>query len=175
MDSTRDRLPASLTTDRLVLATPTLAHVPALARLANNKAVHAMLSRLPHPYGESDGAFFVQTIARGTEEFAWAILHEGDYIGSIGLHILPERHPELGYWLGEPFWGQGFATEAALAVVAAARTAGAQKLRARALLVNQGSRNVLRKAGFVETGETIDDTGALSGQAMMQMLLEFDA
>ena len=175
MDRSRDRLPATVTTDRLVLTTPSLAHVPEMAVLANNRAIYAVLSRLPHPYDESHGRFFVEEIARGPEEFAWSILLQGRYIGTIGLHLLPGQAPELGYWLGQPFWGHGYATEAARAVVAAAREAGYPALRSRALLSNAGSRNVLAKAGFSEIGEAIDDAGTLVGQRMMQMRLEFSA
>ena len=175
MDRSRDRLPATLTTDRLVLTTPSLAHVPEMAVLANNRAIYAVLSRLPHPYDESHGRFFVEEIARGPEEFAWSILLQGSYIGTIGLHLLPGQAPELGYWLGQPFWGHGYATEAARAVVAAAREAGYPALRSRALLSNAGSRNVLAKAGFSEIGEAIDEAGTLVGQRMMQMRLEFSA
>ena len=174
MTSLKDALPKQLTTARLVLATPTLAHVPQMAVLANNQAIHAVLSRLPYPYAESDGRFFVEEIARGPEEFAWAIELGGRYIGSIGLNILPDQHPALGYWLGEPHWGQGYATEAGRAVVAAARAAGYSALRSRALLSNLGSRKVLRKLGFVETGEVLDQAGAPGGRAMMQMQLEFE-
>lgn len=174
MDSIKDRLPTSLLTDRLVLTTPALAHVPEMAVLANSKAIHQVLSRLPHPYDESHGRFFVETIARGPEEFAWSILRDGRFIGTIGLHLLPDLLPELGYWLGEPFWGQGYATEAAIAVVAAARAAGIPALRSRALLSNTGSRGVLRKAGFSEVGEAIDEQGTLVGQRMALMRLELE-
>ena len=173
MDSIRQRLAPTLVTERLVLTTPALTHVPAMARLANNKRIHAVLSRLPHPYGESDGQFFVQQIARGSEEWAWSILHEGNFIGTIGLHLLPEEVPGLGYWLGEPFWGQGFATEAAHAVVRAAQAAGLPALCSRALLGNAASIKVLRKAGFTEAGEAVDQTGTLVGQRVMLMRLEF--
>jgi len=170
----KDRLPTAIRTARLVLAAPTLAHVPEMAVLANNKAIHAVLSRLPYPYGESDGRFFVETIARGDSEYAWAIEHDGGFIGVMGLHMLPGRLPELGYWLGERHWGNGFATEAGLAVVAAARTAGAAGLRSRVLLDNHGSRKVLKKLGFLEVGEDIDTSGTLVGRKVMQMRLEFD-
>jgi RimJ/RimL family protein N-acetyltransferase len=173
MDSIKDRLPASITTDRLVLTTPTLAHVPEMAVLANSKAIYEVLSRLPHPYAESDGVFFIENIARGETEFAWSILLQGQFIGTIGLHLLPDLLPELGYWLGEPFWGQGYATEAAIAVVAAAKAAGIPALRSRALLTNAGSRGVLRKAGFSEIGEGVDEQGTLVGQHMALMRLEF--
>lgn len=174
MNSTRDRLPATITTDRLVLTTPILAHVPEMAVLANSRAIYEVLSRLPHPYDESHGRDFVENIARGPEEFAWSILLQGTYIGTMGLHLLPDQLPELGYWLGQPYWGHGYATEAAQAVVAAARIAGYRALRSRALLTNAGSRNVLRKVGFIETGEDVDKAGTLAGRQVMQMRLEFE-
>lgn len=173
MDSIKDRLPATITTDRLVLTTPAIDHVPEMAVLANNRRIYEVLARLPHPYDESHGRFFVEQIARGPEEFAWSILRDGTYLGTIGLHLLPGRPPELGYWLGEPHWGHGYATEAARAVVAAARAAGATALQSRALLGNAGSRNVLAKAGFIETGEAVDEGGTLAGRTVMQMRLEF--
>lgn len=168
-----DRLPPSIATDRLVLATPVLAHVPALAVLANNRRIYEVLARLPHPYSEADGRVFVEEIARGDEEFAWSILCDGAYIGTVGLHLLPGEAPELGYWLGEPYWGQGYATEAARAVVAAARDAGATELRSSALVTNSGSRNVLRKAGFVEVGEGPSPNGTNAGKPAVFMRLEF--
>jgi RimJ/RimL family protein N-acetyltransferase len=174
MTALKDRLPSTLTTARLVLATPAMAHVPQMAVLANNKRVYEVLSRLPHPYGEKDGEEFVTKIARGETEFAWSILAGGTYLGTIGLHILPNDLPELGYWLGEPHWGQGFATEAGRAVVDAARAAGAAALRSRALLSNSRSRNVLKKLGFTEIGERTDKDGTLKGRTVMLMRLEFD-
>jgi RimJ/RimL family protein N-acetyltransferase len=173
MDSIAHRLPATITTARLVLTTPTLAHVPQMALLANNRRIYEVLARLPHPYDESHGRIFVETIARGPEEFAWSILRGDDYIGGMGLH-LPGEVPELGYWLGEPHWGQGYATEAALAVVAAARAAGYPALRSRALASNAGSLNVLRKAGFVVTGEGPDPKGTNEGKPAVFLSLDFD-
>lgn len=173
MNSIRNRLPDTITTDRLMLTTPALAHVPEMAELANSMAIYQVLSRLPHPYQESHGRFFVENIARGPEEFAWSILLQGHYIGTMGLHLLPDMLPELGYWLGQPYWGHGYATEAAQAVVGAARSAGYPALRSRALLDNTGSRNVLRKVGFIETGEDVDRVGTLAGQQVMQMRLDF--
>jgi RimJ/RimL family protein N-acetyltransferase len=174
MDSITHRLPASLETDRLVLTTPTLAHVPQMAALANSRAIYEVLARLPHPYAESDGQFFVESIARSDEEFAWSILREDKFIGVIGLHLLPDQAPELGYWLGEPHWGQGYGSEAALAVVAAAKAAGIPELGSRALSSNARSRKVLAKAGFVETHEGPDPSGTNASKPTTFMRLEFD-
>ncbi|WEK04345.1 MAG: GNAT family N-acetyltransferase [Candidatus Devosia phytovorans] len=168
MDSIRDRLPATLTTLRLVLTTPALHHVPEMAVLANNRSIFEVLSRMPHPYDESHGRDFVDHVARGPQEFAWAIESDGHYIGTIGLNLLPGQAPALGYWLGQPYWSQGFATEAGRAVVAAAARAGYSRLRSRALVSNDASRHVLRKLGFVETGAVEDD----NGRQMVAMHLE---
>ena len=173
MNSIRDRLPATITTDRLMLTTPTLAHVPDIARLANNRRIYEVMSRLPFPYTETDARFFIETIVPSAEETCYAITRDAVFLGIVGLTYVEGRTPELGYWLGEPYWGEGYATEAARAVVAAAKATGIAGLRSRALLSNAGSRNVLRKIGFVEVGEDVDKAGTLAGRQVMQMRLEF--
>jgi len=172
MDRPSLRLPATMTTERLVLTTPSLAHVPAMAELANNETLLAVLTRLPNPYGETDAVFFVEEIARAGEEWAWSIELDGRFIGTIGLHLVDEQLPSLGYWLGEPYWGNGYGTEAARAVVGAAREAGFSALRSRALVSNAASIAVLRKVGFVELGQGIEETGTLVGQPVVLMGLD---
>ena len=175
MSSIKDRLPVSLTTERLVLTTPTLAHAPDIARLANNRRIHEVMSRLPFPYTLEDARFFIEDIVPSAAEKCYAITHDVTFMGIVGLTFAEGKAPELGYWLGEPYWGMGFASEAANAVVAAAKDIGMPLLRSRALLSNTGSRNVLRKLGFVELGEDTDKAGTLVGQRVMQMRLEFGA
>lgn len=172
--SLKDRLPTTLRTERLVLVTPTLAHAPAIAANANNANVHKWMSRLPYPYTLGDAEFFVNEIVPSAAEACFAIHAQDTFIGIVGLHFADGQVPELGYWLGEPYWGQGYASEAARAVVAAAQAAGAYALRSRARVDNAGSRNVLKKAGFVETGTTIESRHNLAGQTMVMMYLEFD-
>jgi RimJ/RimL family protein N-acetyltransferase len=174
MNSIKDRLPATLTTDRLVLTTPTLEHVPDIARLANNFAIYEMMARLPFPYSEDDARFFVEQIAPTDAEHCYAVLLGGtSFMGIVGLHFVDGMAPELGYWLGEPYWGQGYATEATRAVVNAAKLAGVPTLRSRALSHNARSSNVLRKNGFVETGEGPDPAGTNAGKPATFMTLEF--
>jgi RimJ/RimL family protein N-acetyltransferase len=162
-----------MTTDRLVLTTPTLAHASDIARLANNRRIHQVMSRLPFPYTLDHARIFIEQIAPSAEELCYAILGDDEFMGIVGLTFADGQAPELGYWLGEPYWGHGYATEAGHALVTAARSAGYPVLRSRALLSNAGSRNVLRKLGFAETGETVDQAGTLAGRRVMQMRLEF--
>lgn len=174
MNSMKDRLPATMTTDRLLLTTPTLAHVSDIARLANNARIHDVMSRLPFPYTEADALFFIEQVVTSPDERCYAILEHGVFMGVVGLRFEAGTLPELGYWLGEAFWGRGYASEAARAVVAAAKAAGIPALRSRALLTNTPSHNVLRKAGFTIIGEGTDEEGNLAGRRLALMRLEFD-
>ena len=169
----KDRLPTTIRTQRLVLVTPTLAHAPAIAALANNENVHKWMARLPFPYGLSDAEFFINEIVPSAGEYCLAITHDDELMGIVGLHFGDGQVPELGYWLGEPYWGQGYATEAAQAVVAAARAAGATALRSRALKDNHKSRHVLGKAGFVQTQEGPEPIGPNRGKPAVFLYLEF--
>lgn len=172
MTTLKHRLPATLTTARLVLTAPTMAHAAAIAQLCNNQNVHKWMSRLPFPYSLEDARFFIEEIVPSAEELCYGLLREGELIGVVGLHFVDGDTPELGYWLGEPYWGLGYATEAAHAVVEAARAAGAKALRSRARSTNTGSRNVLRKLGFVETGLVTETAGNLAGQEMVLLCLD---
>ena len=156
--------PDGLETERLRLVRPSLEHAEAMARLANNVRIHRVLSRLPHPYHPVNAVDFIVNFARTKSEHAYAIVtQEGSYVGIAGLHLRETAIPELGYWLGEPYWGMGYGTEAARGVVAAAKKSGALHLRARALWENQASVRVLTKAGFMATGEVVEDCGIHKG------------
>ena len=74
-------------------------------------------------------------------------------IGACGIGNL-NNEAELGYWIGRPYWGLGFATEASRAVVEIAKAIGHKKLVASHFTDNPASGNVLRKLGFQSTGKT---------------------
>ena len=172
MTALKHRLPATLTTARLVMTAPTMAHAASIAKLCNNANLHKWMARLPFPYALEDARFFIEEIVPSQEEACYGLLLDDALVGVVGLTIAGEEPPELGYWLGEPYWGHGYATEAAAAVVDAARAAGVAALRSRARSTNAGSRNVLRKLGFVETGTAIEANGNLKGQEMVLMRLD---
>lgn len=142
-----------LETERLVLRRPTLADVKAMARLANDRRVAQNTSRLPHPYTVGDAETFVEFIAQQPRDTSFAITREGDLLGVIGIDLGKPDVPEIGYWLGVPHWGRGYATEAARAVIDYAfEEFGSTELRAGARVVNPASRRVLEKCGFQWTG-----------------------
>jgi RimJ/RimL family protein N-acetyltransferase len=98
-----------LESERLILRPPRPADISAIAVWLGDYDVAKMTSRVPYPYGEADAEAFV---AAG-EKNRFVIQHKKDgvFLGMIGLHT--EDGNEFGYWLGKPFWGLGYATEAA--------------------------------------------------------------
>ena len=122
-----------LETERLLLRRPTLADVKAITHLANDRRIAVNTRRLPHPYLQDHAVDFVRGIANQQRETVFLI--ESDYapIGMVGIDWHQPERPELGYWLGVEYWGQGFATEAAR-------------------VANPASRNVLEKCGFQWSG-----------------------
>jgi RimJ/RimL family protein N-acetyltransferase len=158
----RDSLPGKITTRRLVLRAPIRGDVPDLTRLADNKAIADRLLRLPHPYTRADALGFIEIIAQRPDERPYAIVLDDRLVGVVGFTFVEGKAPELGYWLGEPYWGKGLMTEAARGLIDAAhRTGHFELIGARALEDNAASLNVLDKLGFRRTGKaTREDTGA---------------
>jgi len=137
-----------LETERLVLRRPTLADVKAIARVINDRRIAQNTARIPHPYAVSDAEHFVNFVGNQPQDTNFLITHDGEVIGGVGVG-LRSAAPEIAYWLGVPFWGQGYATEAARAVIDYAfEEFGAQELRAGVRVVNPASRRVLEKCGF---------------------------
>lgn len=145
----------TLTTQRLVLRRPQHADVPALVQLADNLHVAQMLARMPHPYGEAEARAFLAMAknSRTGAVYALTLAGSGAFIGCAGLNAT-DRGLELGYWIGEPFWKQGFATEAAHALVDLAFDATATNvLHASCRVINPASRRVIHKCGFQYAGQ----------------------
>jgi len=171
---TRDALPGKIETARLVLRAPMRGDVPALVALADNPAIAEKLSRLPSPYTRADGIAFVEIFAQRADERPFAITAaNGEFLGIVGFSYAMGQHPELGYWLGEPHWGQGIMTEAVKGLLEAAFATGFYPVvRARALQSNAASIHVLEKAGFRNIGAAIDPLGTNRGQPIFNFRLE---
>jgi RimJ/RimL family protein N-acetyltransferase len=145
----RDMLPGKIATRRLVLRAPMRADVPDLVRLADNKTIAERLANFPSPYTRADAAAFIEIFAQKAEQRPYAITLADRLIGVVGFSFTEGQSPELGYWLGEPHWGQGFMTEAARALIDAAHaTHQYDEIVARALADNAASLRVLEKLGF---------------------------
>lgn len=141
---------AKLITERLVLRPFRHADAQEFARLAGDWAVASMTSDIPFPL-DSAQAFLWLKPARG--EVRFAMEHRGQLIGGVGFYRRSSGSAELGFWLGRDWWGRGFATEAARAVI----SYGFRKHRVPVFtsahfIDNAASRNVLLKLGFEASG-----------------------
>jgi RimJ/RimL family protein N-acetyltransferase len=145
-----------LVTERLLLRAPHEDDIPELAELADNRRIAEMLGRMPHPYGEREARAFVATAGQRPVAgcaYAVTLAESGAFIGCAGLHGCSSGL-ELGYWIGEPHWGRGYATEAAHALVDLAfRATAIQRLHAACRVINPASRRVIHKCGFQYAGQ----------------------
>ena len=126
---------------------------PSMASYANNRRVWINLrDRFPHPYTTRDGRAFLRHAAEQQPESAFAIALQGEAVGGIGFQLQPDVErvsAEIGYWLGEPFWGRGIATDALVALTAyAITTHGLTRVYAVPFAWNTASCRVLEKAGY---------------------------
>jgi len=158
-----NRLPEILSTGRLVLRRPDEADAEAMSRLANNKKIHAVTSHMPYPYTLKDAIEFINKTSRSKTEHAFSVhTRDGDFIGTFGFTNRND-FVEIGYWFGEVYWGEGYASEVVATMVEQAFTAGCSKISARAISSNRASCRVLEKSGFLKTGERLGDCGQHNG------------
>jgi RimJ/RimL family protein N-acetyltransferase len=158
------RLPV-LQTARLKLRAPCSEDAKAIATLANELRVAANTARLPHPYRIADAEEFIATANSREGEACFVVTRDGPLIGACGVD-LREDGPELGYWFGVPFWGRGYATEAARALIDFAfGDLGCEKLYSGARVSNPASRRVLEKCAFQWTGVQLTRIRAINSAA----------
>lgn len=143
-------------TDRLLLRPGWMEDAPALAKAIGEVSIVRNLARAPWPYGEADaGAFLARTGDSHLPDFLIFSRTRGAprLIGGCGIaQTDSDSGLELGYWIARPYWGLGFATEAARAVMQIARATGLRGITARHFLDNPASGKVLQKVGFRRTG-----------------------
>jgi RimJ/RimL family protein N-acetyltransferase len=162
----QDSVPV-LVTERLVLRAPRTADAKAIAQLINDRRIAENTSRIPHPYSLADAQAFIGWANEVASEPSFLItLADGELIGGCGVGILNDPDPEIGYWLGVPYWGCGYATEAARALIDHAfGTLGCERLTAGARVSNPASRRVLEKCGFQWCGVALLRIRALASSA----------
>lgn len=113
----------TLETTRLILRPFTLADASDVQRLAGARAIASTTLNIPHPYEDGLAEQWIQTHQERYEKgelvnFALVLRTGHTFLGAMGLQLNPHHaRAELGYWIGLPFWNQGYCTEAARAVV----------------------------------------------------------
>ncbi len=126
----------------------------ALVEIADDRKIWRNLTnRFPHPYTLGDAVGWIKTAKdRPEDALQFAIVVQGEIVGGIGftrLEDLRTRTAEIGYWVGEPYWGRGIATEALILVSQAAFDGfDFARLQAGVLEWNRASCRVLEKAGY---------------------------
>jgi RimJ/RimL family protein N-acetyltransferase len=149
----------TLETARLILRPFTLADAPEVKRLAGDRAIASTTLSIAHPYevGMAERWISVHQAAfeQGTQySFAITRRADGALLGAIGLHPNPaHRRAELGYWIGVPYWNQGYTSEAAEAVLGYAfTTLGLHRVFAQHVTRNPASGRVMQKIGMTYEG-----------------------
>jgi RimJ/RimL family protein N-acetyltransferase len=164
-ETRRERSIPVLETERLTLRAPRHEDVKAIALLVNDRRIAENTARIPHPYGVDDAREFIHAVNRGDGEVAFVITLADTLIGGCGIDPR-EGGPEIGYWLGVPYWGRGYATETVRAVIDYAfGELEHDTLVAGARVSNPASRRVLEKCGFQWAGVRLSRIRAINSAA----------
>ena len=159
-----------LETERLILRAPKLDDAKHIAALANDKRIAENTRRIPHPYAHADAEDFIaaSNVPQGDINFLIAT-RAGVPMGVCGIAQDPHQDDdlqEIGYWLGTPFWTEGYATEAVRALIDFSFTElNHAALQAGARVTNPASRRILEKCGFQWTGVGLSRIQALNSSA----------
>ncbi len=151
--------PIMLRTQRLLLRPPLPDDVEQITERIGLKDVAWNLGRAPYPYQRTDAEEWLQRIPQGWAENTGYVLvltrpSEG-VIGCVGLDRKAMDVWEIGYWLGKPWWGRGYVTEAASALMKwAEEDMGIEQFASGHFVDNPASGRVLEKLGFKPVGET---------------------
>jgi ribosomal-protein-alanine N-acetyltransferase len=154
-------LSVQIRTQRLVLRPPALADAARVCLLAGDYDVACMTGTIPHPYSEQMASEWISGALDGEEGMVLMIERDGTLVGCTGYRPFGKDHAELGYWIGKPYWGQGYATEAVGALIAHAFDAdGFDYFTASHFADNPASERVIRKLGFEALGDEMRDCAA---------------
>ena len=146
-----------LRTDRCTLRPFRVADAASLARHADNRKVWLNLRDVfPHPYTVADAEAYIARVAGEAPVTRFAIDVAGEAVGSVGLELgsdIERRSAEIGYWLGEAYWGRGIVSAAVVAATAYAfRELDLLRVFAVPFVRNPASARVLYRAGYRREG-----------------------
>ena len=152
--------------------------VCSLQRHADNRKIWLNLRDIfPHPYSVEDARSWIRLSLSEGPERSFAITSSDEVIGGIGLVFGEDVHShtaELGYWLGEPFWGKGIMSGAVSNFATYAfQTYPIYRIFAEPYVANHASRRILEKAGFSLEGvmrKNVIKDGLIQDQALYAMI-----
>ncbi|MBO0751526.1 MAG: GNAT family N-acetyltransferase [Bradyrhizobiaceae bacterium] len=158
-----------LTTPRLMLRAPRLEDARPFAVLAGDRRIAENTAHLPSPCGIEEARRWIAGSLLRPSVFMITI--DGEVIGACSLEG-SEGTPDLGCWVGVPFWGCGYATEAVQGLVGHAfDDLGHKAVKASTRVSNPMSRRVLEKCGFQWTGAGLLRIRAISSSVPVDRFL----
>ncbi|MEM1422418.1 MAG: GNAT family N-acetyltransferase [Planctomycetota bacterium] len=141
----------ALRTQRLLLEPFARGHAQEVTPVIGHPLVADTTSNIPHPYTERDATGFAEAIESSAGGLhCWLLRTRGAraIVGGVGLHGFEGDAAEFGYWIGVDHWGNGYATEALVALLGHAfATLGLARLHACYFARNPASKRVMEKAG----------------------------
>lgn len=138
-------------TKRLILRPLEPADAPRIAALAGIWEVASMTGRIPYPYSLEEAQLWLTGLAEG--EVVYGITLNGALIGICGYTADGAGNAEIGYWIGQDYWGQGYATEAARHVMEYGFSQGGiRRFTCCHFTENAASARVIGKLGFRRLG-----------------------
>ncbi|WP_062269693.1 GNAT family N-acetyltransferase [Endozoicomonas arenosclerae] len=152
----------TITTDRLLLRAFTLEDSLRVKELAGEKEVARMTENIPHPYPDGLAEEWIgrhEILRENQQAFVFAITLQsnGELLGTVSLFNVSHTDAELGFWLGLPYWGHGYCSEAGQVLIAKGfEQLQLSQIRARTLTRNKRSEKVLLKLGFRPTSEILE-------------------
>lgn len=160
--------PSILHTPRLSLRAPQARDAAQITQRIGVKDVAWNLGRAPYPYKRTDADEFIRRADENwsnDKAYVFMLEHAKDgVIGCCGLDALDDGIWEIGYWLGKAWWGQGYTSEAAGAVLDwAGKDHAITELVSGHFTDNLASGRVLEKLGFKPVG-IVEHTGAARGK-----------
>lgn len=144
----------TIETDQFILRPYQKGDEASLRKHINNKNVAKDTVEIPHPYSAEDANEWIRNSLRlqkeeSPEEVRFALVIDGEVVGGISLVNIEGHKAEIGYWLGEDYWGKGLMTEAVEAVTKYGfEVLKLKRIYAYTFPTNKGSQRVLEKAGY---------------------------
>lgn len=128
-----------------------------LAKIANNKNIAQFMADVfPHPYSSENAKTFIAFATSNPNSKIFAIIVDEKPVGSIGLHLQTDilrKNAEIGYWLGEQYWGKGIITQAIPQMIDYGfKNMDIVRIFARIFGTNKASQKVVEKCGFTLEG-----------------------
>lgn len=155
--------PPTIETERLILRPFGLSDAPRVQTLAGAHEIYRPTLAIPHPYEDGMAEKWIASHAArfyAGEGVSLAVTLKNDdlLIGAIGLEASPRHNrAELGYWIGVPYWGSGYCTEAAIEVIRYGfEVMQLHKITCSHMEWNAASGRVMQKAGMHKEGALVD-------------------